>query len=391
MDNITHSLFGLAVAEVALPPAGLRRRVWLGTAIVAANLPDIDLVYTRITPAPLGYLLHHRGYTHTVAGLAVFAAACAAIRFLWPAARALPAAAWRAVAALIGINVVAHLALDAFNSYGVHPFYPFDSGWYYGDAVFIFEPWIWVALGTAAVFNLRRVRQRLVLGGGIAALLVVVVLTRVLPVATAVTMIAGAGAAAAVMRRWTSRARAAAALAATLGFMSGMLGVSQLVAGRVLAAAGGGPALDIVRAPDPGMPVCWDFLVLTRRGDELRTVGGTLSLVPALVPASSCASDRLERTTVTGDGDRRVVAWREDVRQSVAGLRALAREECGVRAWLRFGRAPAIRRGAMLDLRFDSDVRGNFSALRLDAADRSCPPHVPPWAPPRGDLLDGTF
>ncbi|MEO8520071.1 MAG: metal-dependent hydrolase [Acidobacteriota bacterium] len=391
MDNITHSLFGLAVAELASPPPELRRRVWLGTAMVAANLPDIDLAYTWITPGPLGYLLHHRGYTHTLAGLAVFAAGFAILRYLWPAARALPAAAWRALALLVGVNLVAHLALDGFNSYGVHPFFPFGSRWYYGDAVFIFEPWIWIALGTAGILNAERAWQRLSIGGAIAGLMAVVVVTRVLLPGAVLTMAVAAALATALMRPWTRRARAAAALAATAGFMVGMLGLSQVVTARALAAAGGGQAVDVIKTPDPGMPVCWFILVLSRDagGDDLRTVAGTLSLAPAWVPASSCASDRLERAAGTDPRGRDAVAWRDDLHASIARLRTLADSDCAAAAWLRFGRAPAIRRDAILDLRFDSDVRGNFSALRLGSGSGGCPPFVPPWTAPRRDLLDG--
>ena len=52
----------------ALPP---ERRLFYAAGIVAANLPDLDLFYTAVTPAPLGYLLHHRGHTHTLVGLVV--------------------------------------------------------------------------------------------------------------------------------------------------------------------------------------------------------------------------------------------------------------------------------------------------------------------------------
>jgi sec-independent protein translocase protein TatC len=34
--------------------------------VLAGNFPDLDLVLTPLLPAPLGYLLHHRGHTHTV-------------------------------------------------------------------------------------------------------------------------------------------------------------------------------------------------------------------------------------------------------------------------------------------------------------------------------------
>ena len=75
MDNMTHSLVGLALGELvdrALPaPADpsrgrLRRRLLLATGLLASNFPDLDLVLTPLLPAPLGYLIHHRGHTHTL-------------------------------------------------------------------------------------------------------------------------------------------------------------------------------------------------------------------------------------------------------------------------------------------------------------------------------------
>ena len=75
MDNLTHSLVGLAVGELAdrsLPQhadpatARTRRRVLLATGALASNFPDLDLVLTPLLAPPLGYLLHHRGHTHTL-------------------------------------------------------------------------------------------------------------------------------------------------------------------------------------------------------------------------------------------------------------------------------------------------------------------------------------
>ena len=66
------------------------------------------------------------------------------------------------------MSLLGHLVLDSWNSYGVHPFYPFDMRWYYGDAMFIVEPWLWLFLGVAAMANTRSRRTRFGLGALVA-------------------------------------------------------------------------------------------------------------------------------------------------------------------------------------------------------------------------------
>src|SRR5438067_12442396 len=68
MFNSTHTFVGLAVARSGLdrwvPGAAI-------TAVVAANLPDIDIV-TGLSGTP-AYLQYHRGITHSFAGIPVLA------------------------------------------------------------------------------------------------------------------------------------------------------------------------------------------------------------------------------------------------------------------------------------------------------------------------------
>jgi inner membrane protein len=48
------------------------------------------------------------------------------------------------------------VGLDWLNTYGVRLLAPFDWRWFYGDAVFIVDPWIWVVLGTGVWLGGRR-------------------------------------------------------------------------------------------------------------------------------------------------------------------------------------------------------------------------------------------
>ena len=64
------------------------------------------------------------------------------------------------------VGLLMHGALDALLSYGMRPFLPFDAKWYYGDVIFVADPWVWIILGAGTVLGGPRRRwRRLVVGG----------------------------------------------------------------------------------------------------------------------------------------------------------------------------------------------------------------------------------
>jgi inner membrane protein len=52
---------------------------------------------------------------------------------------------WLLLLALAG--VYSHVFLDWLNNYGVRLLTPFSWQWFYGDSVFIVDPWLWLMLG----------------------------------------------------------------------------------------------------------------------------------------------------------------------------------------------------------------------------------------------------
>ena len=86
LDNLNHILAGLLGAELVVQVRARRgtvRSEWARLAYFASaagnNLPDLDFLYARLGGPTLGYLMHHRGHTHTLAlgiplGGALFAA-----------------------------------------------------------------------------------------------------------------------------------------------------------------------------------------------------------------------------------------------------------------------------------------------------------------------------
>jgi inner membrane protein len=376
MDNITHSLIGAALAGASVPPAATpaQRRTFFIAGILAANLPDFDLLYSRITPPPLGYLLHHRGHTHTVVGLMAFAV------LIWLATRlprvreAIGTATWR-FWLLVVLALGSHLIADGWNSYGIHPFFPLSNQWFYGDVIYILEPWLWVLLGVAVVLNTRNQRGRWCL----AALLIVLPLCGaaigMLPW-PAIAALAGAGFVLnAMLRSLDEPRRAMIALVAVGTFVVLSLNLNGAVVRQINAAdpAGAQRTIDLILNPRPANPLCWEALRLTRDADSTLTISRRTVALPTAA-SSACGRNAAPEWTILAQ-------------EPIPALRQLARENCSVRAWLQFGRAPALGEGVISDLRFGNSVRGNFTVMPIDDGQTLCPPHLTNWTPPRSDVL----
>jgi inner membrane protein len=151
MDVLTHSLLGLTAAK-----AGLERLSPCATAVcvLSANAPDVDVV-SGFFGDRWTVLLHHRGITHSIIGTLTLGLVIPTI--FWALERAI--AKWRGFATRIRyrgllvaslIAVITHPLMDWTNNYGVRPLLPWDGRWFYGDLVFIVDPYIWLALGGAA-------------------------------------------------------------------------------------------------------------------------------------------------------------------------------------------------------------------------------------------------
>lgn len=151
MDNLTHSLVGLTAAK-----AGLERLSPGATALclLAANSPDCDIVVLAFGDR-WDFLLHHRGITHAIVGV-VFLALLLPLIFagvdrLWARLRHRPPKTkFRGLLIASFIVSATHPLLDWTNNYGIRFLLPWRERWFYGDLVFIVDPFIWAVLGGAA-------------------------------------------------------------------------------------------------------------------------------------------------------------------------------------------------------------------------------------------------
>ena len=372
------------------------RRVALVAGIAAASAPDVDLLYTGITQEPIGYLLHHRGHSHTWPGLVCLGLLIWLGLRRWPLARSVLAAQRLRLAVVIAAGLVSHLLMDASNSYGTHLFYPWSSRWFYGDAAFIFEPWGWLVLGTALALNAKRrlLRSAVILltAGPIVALKLLGLIST--PV---VITLAAAGTIGAWLARSTeARTRAAAAVTSTASLFVLLFGLSRYAGAEVRrdVAASGRQAIDVVLNSNPATPWCWLVLTVERDGDTggpdaLLARRGALSLLPRLWPATTCALHRA--TAQAGDlhvGVSPALVWSQEWRIDVAAVRALEAADCRVRAWLQFARVPFVAGDRMVDLRFESRIGGGFASIPIARDASACPNNLTRWEPPRLDVLN---
>jgi inner membrane protein len=146
----------------ALAETGLKQRTALGTAtlLIGANLPDMDVLAYFASPVHALWL--RRGVTHGALALIVLPFLLAGVLIVWdrlvrrrsgrvPSRPVVP----RQVLLLSLIAVATHPFLDFMNTYGMRWLMPLSGRWFYGDTLFIVDPWIWGVLA-AGIFIARR-------------------------------------------------------------------------------------------------------------------------------------------------------------------------------------------------------------------------------------------
>jgi inner membrane protein len=420
MDNLTHTLIGLIAGESVgratrarkpgLAPDA-RRGLFVTIAAIGGNLPDLDLIYSyrgvpHDTQAKLGYVLEHRGYTHTVLGCLVLTVLLYAGAEWWLRYRRL-AVTRRDRLELLGISIVGtflHLAMDFLNSYGVHPFWPIQNRWFYGDSIFIVEPLYWAA-AAPLIFTTRSIVVRVIiaialLAGLVASLFFNLVLHLVPAYACLAYVMLAAGL---LLIGWRASARTAAITSAVamLAVTASFLTLGYVAARGVEAiAAADFPTehvIDHVLSPGALNPLCWDVLLLETQGDRYTVRHGIVSSAPRLVPAARC------QTLSSGSGPTVValgkvpapesarVHWFGQFEMSKAYLARLVAGNCNAAALMQFARAPFVaelrRKWVIGDLRFEGQRGGGMADIDLSPDAPGPCAKLAPWTPPRAELL----
>jgi inner membrane protein len=223
MDTLTHALSGALLARATAPQnvddrtLPLDRRLFLG--FLAAAAPDLDVVVGYF--GPVQSLLYHRGVTHSLVMLPLWAYLLARLfALIWRRDRP-----WRAYFGVIALGLGAHIAGDWITSYGTMVLAPLSD--------------VRVGIGTTFIIDLW------------------------------FTGIILAGLAASAVRR-ASPVPAIASLAALCGYVAfqGVLQQRAVEWGEAYARDSGLEQAQVSAQPRPVSPFNW--MVIVRRGEEVR-------------------------------------------------------------------------------------------------------------------------
>lgn len=133
MDSLTQIVLGASVGEAVLgKQAGNRAALW---GAVVATLPDLDVIFRAF--GTYEYLLHHRGFSHSLLFCLVAAPLLGrGIDALYKGKYASP----RGWTWLSGWALLTHVALDCFTSWGTQVLYPFSDYRVALNSIFIIDP-----------------------------------------------------------------------------------------------------------------------------------------------------------------------------------------------------------------------------------------------------------
>jgi inner membrane protein len=155
LDNLTHGLVGALLGRMGLKRLTPRA---MPALIISANLPDTDSYLAPLFGTTARTF--HRGFTHGIGGAFTMPFLAAAIILLWERLRPGKEGPINLGGLFLAcfLGFLSHPALDFLNTYGVRLLEPFSHRWFYGDTLFIVDPWIWIMLILGVEFSWRAER-----------------------------------------------------------------------------------------------------------------------------------------------------------------------------------------------------------------------------------------
>ena len=268
-----------------------------------------------------------------------------------------------------------HITLDFLNNYGVHPFWPIDNTWKYGDWVFVLEPWAWATL-TPLLFLLAPTKK----GKTLYATLAILGLTLSWGLGVVPSLMCS------VLTAWTlfilvtlflmkDRGRVIltwSALATLLLFFELGNRSTLKIAQAESSQEPQYKLIDPILSPLPVNPLCWVVVSVEQSETHLRLKRRLVAPFPSIINHTACS-------------DLRFFGGQEptELLISITEVKTLRDQFCDVRDFLQFSRAPYFWKDEtglyFSDLRFERVNRKGFARIKVGSRTPPCASSKAPW------------
>jgi inner membrane protein len=169
MDTLTHALSGALLARATAPDPGKARistAARVAAGLLAAAFPDTDFVLGYVSP--VAYLTAHRGVTHSILMLPLWAVLLAWIMAKVDRGKGVT---WRDYVGVCALGLGIHIVGDLITSFGTMIYAPFSDARVAWSTTFIIDLWFSgiILAGLIGSMMWRRSRVPAVIGLGVLA------------------------------------------------------------------------------------------------------------------------------------------------------------------------------------------------------------------------------
>lgn len=400
MDNITHTAVGALFTEVLYQSIRkkhgdkpkLRRNLQILSAF-ASNFPDFDLLLQLVDSSSLGYLTNHRGHTHTLLGLIgeflfVLAVSFLISKFILKSPFSKENIKY--IAPVLAFGLLSHVVLDFMNSYGVHPFWPLNNKWYYGDTLFIIEPLLWITMATAFFHIIKSGYFKYIfLGFSLSSPLIFTVLGLGSWINTSLVLMFS------FTLFFHLKGKEPLRVAKEgLSFLLSIICIFALQSAHTKASledslssiAAEYTLLDLQVSPLPSNFMCWNFLGVYKNSSEYQTYSGTYSPSEFFLKFCPLQDSTKGVPPNVQLKDLPNIKFNGLYTQPLDTLKSAYSLNCKTKAWFTFARVPFFFEENLYDLRFAIRSKEGFVEFDVES-EQDCPVIKSPWTPPREDIL----
>ncbi len=306
---------------------GLRQksRYAPATLIAGANLPDIDAIATVLGPDMSLWL--RRGWTHGVLAMVFLPLVLVGIIAAWNRWRGHlrddgPDFDLKWIVILSYVSTWSHPTLDFMNTYGVRLLMPFDGRWFYGDTLFIIDPWFWL-LTAAGVVLARSSSRRAIIGWSVLATLAsaLVLLVPMVPWGVKVGWVVGVAVIVGLRSRKpsddTRRLVARAGFSTLILYIAALYGFARFTESELHDQRSADPPLDVHVSPAPGVPFGHERTIIVYKDRYELTEGHADPIIVERIEPTEVVRAAMEADEIKGFTNwSRYPYWSVDERDS---------------------------------------------------------------------------